>query len=440
MRDRRLWALTAAAALARVIAWGLRPSSHPDAHFQYLEPAWLHLHGYGWPPWEYAAGVRTWLLPGYHGTWMALLDWAGVRSGGAQARFLQLHWALASALLVPLAFRAAGWLAALLAALLPTLLYYAPQTLTEVPAALLAAWGYALWLETRREGDDRRKLAWAGAVLSFGVCLRIPNAPLLLPPLIDLSLRKRWPALGAALLAALPPVLLFGALDWATWGRPFHAMYTFVSYSFLQGRAAEHGVSPPLEYLVAFGPFIAAATACALLAPKKSWGPLAGALLLVGLLSTQRHKEDRFVLAAWPLLAMAAGAGLQALLEKRPRSLPAALGAVAMICALDGWDLARRPPLDFTGRAGLFDAERFVGEQPDATGLLIEGRFHLSGGFMWLSRNLPLEQFHPVLLQDRIFNYAAVRDGSVEQSWCEKYSFKRIWSERGFSVWRRGDG
>ena len=45
--------------------------------------------------------------------------------------------------------------------------------------------------------------------------------------------------------------------------------------------------------------------------------------------------------------------------------------------------------------AGLFDAERWVGEQADATGLLIEGRFHLSGGFAWLSRDLPLEQFPP---------------------------------------------
>ena len=434
IKDRRLALLVALAAAARLAAWALRPSLHPDAYFQYLEPAWLHLHGYGWPPWEMAAGLRSWVLPGYHGTLFALFDWLGVHQGAAQVRLLQLHWALLSVLVVPAAFRAGGLWAALAAALLPELLFYAPQTLTEVPAAILAAWGCALWLEGRGlDGPaERRKLAWAAALLSFCVCLRLPNAPLLVVPVMDLSLRRRWPALGAAALAAVPPLLCFGGLDWLTWGRPFHAMHAFLDYSFLQGRAAEHGTSPWYDYFATNAAGFGCAALLALCALGRSWPAFSGAALLVILLSTQPHKEERFLLAAWPLLAMAVGLAVE-----RWRSRAAALGAVLLLLAANGADLWRRPPKDFTGRAGLLDAEAWVGQRPDATGLLVEGRFHLSGGFAWLGKNLPLETFHPALLQNPIFNYAAVPDGSSEEEWCKRFGLKRAWSARGFSVWNR---
>ena len=55
----------------------------------------------------------------------------------------------------------------------------------------------------------------------------------------------------------------------------------------------------------------------------------------------------------------------------------------------------------------------------------------------WLGKNLPLETFHPALLQNPIFNYAAVPDGSSEEEWCKRFGLKRAWSERGFSVWNR---
>lgn len=444
---RGLAALLGLGLMARVAAFALRPSLHPDEIFQYLEPAWLRLHGYGWPAWEWAAGLRSWVLPGYHGAWMALLERLGVREGSRAAAFLQLHWAVLSLAVVPAAFRAAaalageraGLVAAALCALLPELLWFAPHTLTELPAALLATWGLAFHFEGRRATgrDELRSALRTGVLLSFAVCLRLPDAPLSLVPVLDLLLRRRFTALGALAAAALGPIAFFGAVDWLTWGKPFHSALAFLEYNLVEGRAGEHGISPAFEYLALFWDRTSGAIALALLvalwAVRASWPALLPALLLIAALSTQPHKEERFALAAWPLLAIALAAAA------RPRrwALPAALVAGALLLAGNAAGLLRMPAQDYSGRAGLYDAEAWVGRQPDATGLLVEGRFHLSGGFVFLSRDLPLETFDPALVADPIFSHAAVRDGGAEELRCARLGWQRAWSARGFSVFRR---
>ena len=102
--------------------------------------------------------------------------------------------------------------------------------------------------------------------------------------------------------------------------------------------------------------------------------------------------------------------------------------------------VSRRPPLDYTFQAGLYDSESWVGAQRDVTGLLVEGPIYMGGGFFRFSRNLPLETFQPALLANRIFNYAAVADGRAEESWCKQAGFQRVFGTRGWSVWKRAAG
>ena len=430
---RALWILIAAGTVARLVAFLLRPSLHPDEIFQYLEPAWQRLHGYGWPAWEWAVGLRSWVLPGYHGAWMAILEGLGVSDPAKLHAFLQLHWAAVTLLTIPVAFRAGGFFAALLCALWPELLYFAPHTLTEVPSAVFACWGIGAWMAART-GDDPRPMLKAGGLLSLAVCIRLPNAPIAVVPFVDLLVRRRWSSLGALASAALVPLSIFGLIDQLVWGRPFHSLLAFLDYNFVQGRAAEHGTSPANEYLsilawrTSFT--IVILLAAALVAIRRSWPALAPALLLVLALSTQAHKEERFLLAAWPLLALAWGIAVEQRLV---------LGSVgsALLLAGTAWGVERMPILDYTGRAGLYDAQTWVGKQPDSTGLLVEGRFHLSGGFFRLGKNVPLETFHPALLANPIFSHAAVRDGSAEEQWCKRAGLERVWGERGFSVYKK---
>ena len=60
-----LWLLCLGALALRLGLYAAAPSiAHPDEVFQYLEPAHRLVHGTGLIAWEYAAGLRSWLLTG----------------------------------------------------------------------------------------------------------------------------------------------------------------------------------------------------------------------------------------------------------------------------------------------------------------------------------------------------------------------------------------
>lgn len=46
---------------------------HPDEIFQYSEQAHRLVFGYGYVPWEYRFGIRSWLVPGFIAIWLFLL-------------------------------------------------------------------------------------------------------------------------------------------------------------------------------------------------------------------------------------------------------------------------------------------------------------------------------------------------------------------------------
>jgi GPI mannosyltransferase 3 len=448
-----LLALGLLGALARVVAWRARPDLHPDEFFQYLEPAWRHLHGYGWLAWEWSLGLRSWVLPTYHGAWMVLLDWAGVQSGELVHAFLQLHWAFASLLLLPAAWRAGrrmaaqswsgrlrddrnanlppGWEGGLLSvaatALLPTLAYFSPHTLTEVPSMLALVWGYTLWLEARapapRDRAFRLGLA-TGLLLSLGALLRIANGPLVLVPIFDLVVRRRWRGLAGLLIGCSLVATGFGLVDWVTHGSPFHSLRAYLEYNYVEGRAAEHGVAPLGHYArwmsdrLGFGLLLLLAPIA--LAFRAVWGWALGVLLLFVALSTQAHKEERFLLVVWPMLTIAFGAAsgrLMVRLRGRTRraavwTLIAGLGAGAIARNIRG--IQERDQHDYSRRWALYAAQAWAGRQPDATGVLVEGAFHLSGGWLMLGKNLPLDSYGP-RAENPLYNYFVVRRDSAEE-------------------------
>jgi hypothetical protein len=463
------------AAVARVVAFRLHPDLHPDEFFQYLEPAWWHLHGYGWPAWEWAVGLRSWVLPAYHGAWMVVLSWVGAGSGESAHRFLQLHWAFASLLMLPAAWRAgrrmaassktagfldpphatlpAGWqggLAAVAAtSFLPTLVYFGPHTLTEIPSMICLVWGYTLWLEARAPTTtwSSGKLGFlCGVLLSTGACLRIPNGPLVLIPIIDLWARKRPRALLGAIAGGLLIAVVFGMVDWATWGKPFHSTLEYIDYNFVQGRAAEHGTSPMGEYVKwmkeRLGPGLLLLIVPIVLAFRAVWGWAVAALLLLAMLSTQAHKEERFLLVIWPLLTISWGAAVGRLISGA-RARAVRIGAWTLVAVLSALVIRRniagiqqREVMDYTDRWGLYRAQAWVGAQPDVTGVLVEGRFHLSGGFMMVGKNVPLDSYG-FLQSNPLYNYFVVKKSSGEETSCRSSGARLVYAAGEYVVYRR---
>jgi hypothetical protein len=465
-----LGAIAVAAVAVRVVAYWLEPALHPDEIFQYLEPAWRHLHGVGWRPWEYRVGLRSWVLPAYHGAWMVILSWMGVNGGAAAHGWLRLHWALMGLVLVwagwrggccvtraiqhasPLRLNAAapvaGWqgglLAAILVALWPTLIYFAPHTLSELPSMFLIVWGYVWAAEAvEEEGEGAvRRARWAGLSLSAGACLRVANAPLVLVPLLLLLTRRRRREALELVMATVPIVAVFGLVDWFTWGQFLHSFVTYLDYNLLQGRAVEHGAVQRTWYLAQLRDRLGAGFALLVLPPltalRATWPWLLGAGGLLGYLATQAHQEERFLVVMWPLLLIAAAGWAGAWIARggRPRWLVCAAAVVALLIRnLVG--TLEMPTHDYSNRFGIYAGQAWVGRQADATGVLVDGWIGLSGGYLSTGVSIPTVTFAPALLSNPVFNYAVLREGSGEVTMVVAAGFHPVTSRQGFVVLRR---
>jgi phosphatidylinositol glycan class B len=466
-----IFVLCALGAVARGLSVFLDPPMHPDEFFQYLEPAYMHLTGVGVEPWEFRDGLRSWVLPFYNGAWLSAFMAVGVSRGETLVRLVQLQGALVNAVLVWVAYRggasctrkllaapyteqgagfAGGAFAAFLCASFPLLVIYAGHTLSELPSLLFLLAGFVQVSELTEDGVEpalaRRKAAVAGALLSFGACLRIANGPLVLVAPLWLLITRRYGALAALTLAALVPALLFGLVDLLTWGTFAHSYVEYVKFNFVEGKAANFGTAPAsyyLEFLAKRAPYAGGALfLAACFGVRRNFIFFAPLLLGLGYLSTQPHKEERFILFVWPLLFVAAGAVLGAAFTRARAAQGKALAdrlrfvlplVLALATPLDGaWRLQE---LRWLGDAR-FLAETVVGDDPSLTGLLIDAPI-FAGGALWLGTRAPHMDVAADVLPNPLITHVVVASDSANRARAEAAGFKPLRHVKELLVLRR---
>jgi hypothetical protein len=465
MRGRLLLGVTLLAALARVAAWRWSPIIHPDEIYQGLEPGWWHLEGTGLPTWEWREGIRSWVLPAYNGAWMAALQGLGVTTGAVLGWFVQLHWAAVSLLLLLAGYRGgnaiaqrlrpaqadvagfAGGLGAMVScAFFPVVVAFSSHTLTELPSMLclvlaLVLTAEVVWRDEHRPG----KVALIGALLALGVCIRIVNAPLVVLPPLWLLGRRRFAEVGWLALGALGPVLLFGLVDLFTWGRFLGSYVKYVEFNFLRGGAANFGVEAWYWYGQRL--WERAPVGLVLLLPpvlfglRGTWPFALSAFALLGLLSTQTHKEERFIIAFWPLLLIGAGGVLGAwfarVLEIRARRRWLAHAALALVLLwpiADGAFRLDRRDLSFSN--AWLEGEARAGADPTATGLLVESIL-FTGGSVFYGRRLALFHIEREFLDNTMVSHVLVRAGSEHERMSLRAGFVEIFRRDDAVLLRR---
>ena len=473
----------------RVLALLYEPAHHPDECFQYLEPAWGRLTGAWVETWEWRSGVRSWVLPGYHGAWMALLMLLGVHDGSTIGKFLQAHWALLSMSLVWAGWRGGvllarrigpnravaipgegaspetapiGWqgglIGALLCAAFPLQVRFSIHTLSEQASILCMVCALVLTAElvdmTGREG--RRKAGFMGVILGLGICLRIQHAPVPLVVALWLMVSRRFWLAVVATSAAMLPVLVFGLVDKLTWGGFLASFIGYVKFNLVEGGASNFGTQPWTWYLEHFRQRLPMAlpvlAILCIVGLRATWPFIASALGLTILLSTQAHKEERFVMLFWPLVLIAAAATAGAWLAPRkpavwvdgaslrPRRLRSWLVHWAILAALalvlvDGARHARGN--DFTGLdRGRYDAQVWAGRQADITGLLYDQPLY-AGGYLWFGRTFPQLLFQTDRLSNPLFSHALVERDSGWMRDAKSAGFAEVFSADRFVVLRR---
>ncbi len=296
------------------VVWG-------DEIFQTTEQAHRLVYGTGLVPWEFALGIRSWLMPG---AIAALMEVARLIGDGPDYYLPVIAVAFAAIAALPVfcvfrwcerAFGLSGAiLGGLIVAIDPELVYFGARTLAEVVAGhLLIVAIYLLELEPSSEPAARRRCAAAGALLGLILALRLQLAPAL--GLVALwttwrSPRERfWPLVGGAVL-----VLCFsGMLDAVTLGYPFASLWRYLDINLFADVSSLFGVLPWNYYLSyelsvwqgAVFPLAALVLIGALRRPLL----LATAAVIVASHSAIAHKEIRFIYPAMVLLGALAAIG-----------------------------------------------------------------------------------------------------------------------------------
>jgi GPI mannosyltransferase 3 len=415
------WALLAIVAAARLtLAIVDQYPYFPDEVYQALEPAHRAAFGYGFRAWEFVDGARSWLFPGVLAVLFRIAHTVGVTEG---------LWLVCLAKLAVTSLSLAGLWAAMgiagrrvgpwgaigtgvILGFFPLLFVTWHRTLSENVGASLALCALAL---VDRVGG--RRAFYGGLVAGLGVFVRFQGGlfvlAFVLVPLVDRRFRDAaWYVAGAALAGVLG-----GALDWVTWGRPFHSFLTYVDFNLVQNGAVYFGVAPRWFYFerLAASPGLLGLPLLAGLLVGLVRFPVIGltALAFAALHMFTPHKELRFIIPALALAAIPAGVGLVDLGRLLGRLVPrllqrsVAIGLVVSYAGLLGWlgwtlswgEVGVLPPPPRARREDQIlllnrDTSRalsWLGQRRDMCGAIVRGRGPIwTGGYVYLHRDVPL--------------------------------------------------
>jgi phosphatidylinositol glycan class B len=393
--------LGAVALLPAVVAVAQLGRIHPDEVYQVLEPAWHRVHGYGVLAWEWRDGLRNWAVPLVVSWLLRLANLLGLTHPQAYRALIALPQAALHGWMLLATYRfaarragvAGGLLATLLVGLYGPVLVFAGRTMSEsFSAAFLVVGLEAL---DRQERLERSGLL-GGLALGLSVVARYGSAVFVAAALVWLVLARRWRMLAFTCLGGLAVALGLGALDWATWGSPFHSFFAYLRFNVLSdGAVQQFGANPPGFYVpvllsalpVWFWLTVPSGLSEGLRRRAVSL-PLfcAGVYLLA--VSATPHKEERFLYPALVLLVLGAAPAVGSWFMHPSRAVRIRWGGAALALASTVASAAYYPPGDL--RADQFRAIVASTRDAQASGLLIvnEGLWG-AGGFFYIGKNIP---------------------------------------------------
>ena len=331
---RWLWPVLGVALLARLALafWG-DVLVHPDETYQYHEQAFRAINGYGFVPWEYSVGIRSWLIPAV----LAGLHWVGhlvgIDSASGINTLVEIVLCLISLSLPIGLYRLTQTVASERAAIVAFLmgcfwhhfLYYAHKPMPGILATYALIWMMVLMLRA----PTSVRLWMAGILSGLILTLRYQLVPAL--GLLNLfALMRLRQGYLPMFLGNLVALLVAGLLDLVTWGGFLSSFIDNFRVNFIFDVASNFGRSPIEFYAKRFGAetgglVLVAAAGCVVLWPRL-WPMIVAVAVGVAFLHVPAHKEFRFVVWAMPFIVMAV-----AVMATHPR-LPNILApAVVMI-------------------------------------------------------------------------------------------------------------
>jgi hypothetical protein len=364
---------------------------HPDEVFQALEPAMRAAFGSGPVAWEWNVGLRNWFVPGLFGLILTGAHGVGVDDPLARRALLEVPQFALNLAMVLSVFRfsqrrigpgASRWAVLLLLSWGPWV-WFAGRTMGESMSAALLVMALER-LDDEQLSEPGARLA--GVLLGFAEITRYGSAAFILPVLVYLAVRRRWPVLRGTLVGGAVMAVLLGVLDRLTWGHWFHSLAEYLRFNLFTGGASSFGRMPPWWYLARL--YLTPVAALGLLnrnAALRSGVFMSAVLTYVVAISVTEHKEIRFIYPALVLALVAGAPGFISFVRdaKPPLRVAALIAAAAASLGL----YLVKSPYDVE-RTDLFHATLEAGRTGSGVVLINEGVWG-SGGTFYLGKDLP---------------------------------------------------
>jgi len=363
-----------------------------DQQYQYIDPAWWLASGQAWlPTWEWNAGMRSWVYPGFL---------AGIFQGLTAVGFEEPFTTM----------RAARGVHAMVS-LLPLWLFWLVvvrwRPLAEPRLALLLFAGSGLMVCNGVQASGpalgatlavaavlafhgpRWYPALGGLLLGLAFCCRYQEA-LFGPAVVLIGMwQRRWAAVLWFSLLCLPGIALQGLVDIKMGGEFISSPWTYLQVNVTQGIASLFKTRPWYWY---FAIGLVPAFLCVPPWLGVAWRRLrAGTVILpaalaAGMLHLVMHsfiarKAIRFEYGALSLLVAVMAIGICAVPAGR-WAASHRIGLFVVQIALWLWASL------FVGHAGPIEAASFLGREPSFTGhlLVVDGMETSVGGAYYLRR------------------------------------------------------
>jgi len=441
------------AALPRLwAAWFDHGVFWPDEIYQALEQGHRLAFGYGTVPWEFVRGARSWVFPGMVAGLLRFGALLGLDSGRSLVLLVKTIMALTSLTGVYLAMRLARSLAGNVAALITGLFagFFAASILLGSRCLAETVSGPVVMgvvLLAARPGRNAQLAA--GSLAGLSIYLRYQNGLIVLGLLAILVTDRRVREATCFAAACGVVGVLGGLLDWATWGKPFHAfkMYLwfnlfksadkFGAYPFGYYADVAWNISGPALVVIVLGLMLGAR-----LAPKL-------VALVVGYVlihSVVPHKEFRFLMPVMPLAFALSGAGLAEGLRRVRGGRAIALSLAAGSAAWMGiattqltWDKLGFPS-DRGARSPWHSGEGInrllwsLGRREDVCGVIVSGEsFGWIGGYSYFHRDVNMFAGETAgEAEHASANYLIARADAAAPA-----SYREVAQEREFALLRR---
>lgn len=391
---------------------------HPDEVFQYLEQAHRLTYGYGFIPWEYRFGIRSWIVPGLLTGLLQVFARLGLNEPQLYIPAIKAVLCVLSLSLIYGAYfitkrlaesETAGQLAAIFIAIWYEFIYFASKPTPEVLGA------YCLVIATTFL-VSKSKTAWTYGIFGLMCGLALIIRYQYLPAIACLGFlalwqwgKSSWSALSLILLGMLA---FAGIVDYFTWGTFGISYYNNFLYNSVYGVSKLFGTMSPQFYAETLFATSAGLYALILLLSffpsrlRKTGLPLLmiGSVVLAH--TAIAHKEYRFIFASLPFLWILAAMLLAEFMEStrlsplvKSKILP--LTCIAIVIAvsivginkkLPGQGVAAYP-FEFRsllGKDDILSAYLFLSQEPELTAFVdFFSSWVSGGGYYYLHRDIP---------------------------------------------------